>query len=297
MYFEISHLHLEEAFLTTTSLPFGLQARAGYMNAAFGRQNPRHVHTWNFVNPPLSHTRFMGEEHFSGLGAETSVLFPLPWFLTVGLQAFDTKPKAHLRTASFGTSDYTKTGKFDGPEDCVYIGRIKNFFALSHDWSLNIGLSAAIGHSPFSPDGRSEVFGSDIYLKWRPISSGRDAVAVALTLEYIGRRAQIPSDVLLDHGGYAQVDVQSSRQWMFGLRGGYTGLLEPVDGSVLELDDQQWRTGFSVTHMPTHFSRVRMQYDLGNFTPSGVGTGNNEIYHAVFFQVEVGIGKHAAHSF
>src|SRR5207237_566898 len=39
----------EEAFLQTTSLPWGLQVKGGQFFAAFGRNNPQHPHTWDFV--------------------------------------------------------------------------------------------------------------------------------------------------------------------------------------------------------------------------------------------------------
>ena len=181
MNFEISHLHLEEAYITTLSLPINMQIRVGYMNAAFGRQNPQHLHTWNYVNPPLSHTRFMGEEHFSGLGVELSFLLPLPWYLFVGGQVLDTHPETAFRSTSFGTVDSTGSGKMDGLEDFLYLARIENFFAITDDWSLSWGLNGAWGQSPWVPDNRVDLYGTEIYLKWRPISSGREALAVAAT--------------------------------------------------------------------------------------------------------------------
>ena len=39
-----THVELEEAFLTTTSLPYGLQLEAGHFFTEFGRLNPRHSH-------------------------------------------------------------------------------------------------------------------------------------------------------------------------------------------------------------------------------------------------------------
>ncbi|HXU44112.1 MAG TPA: ABC transporter C-terminal domain-containing protein, partial [Thermoanaerobaculia bacterium] len=45
-----STVELEEAYATTTSLPAGLQLKAGQFFTEFGRLNPTHPHTWDFVD-------------------------------------------------------------------------------------------------------------------------------------------------------------------------------------------------------------------------------------------------------
>ena len=290
MNFEFGHLHLEEAYITTLALPLNMQARAGYMNVAFGRQNPQHLHTWNYVNPPLSHTRFMGEEHFSGLGAELSFLLPLPWYVTIGGQMLDSKPESALRSRSFGTVDFTDSGRLDGLEDFVYAARLDQFFALSDNWSLDWGFSGAWGQSPYVPDNRVDLYGTDVYLKWRPIASGMDALAVALSVEYLFRMTQVPGDLVQDHGGYAQLDMQFTRRWMIGVRGDYTDIVAGVTPDPEDIPERQWRGGTSVTFMPTHFSKLRLQYDVGQ-------EERHNTYHAAFLQLEVGVGEHMAHKF
>lgn len=47
-------VEVEEAFLQTTSLPWGLQAKGGQFFAPFGRINPQHPHVWDFADVPLS---------------------------------------------------------------------------------------------------------------------------------------------------------------------------------------------------------------------------------------------------
>ncbi|RME94555.1 MAG: hypothetical protein D6766_05520, partial [Verrucomicrobia bacterium] len=48
----------EEAYLESTALPWGLQLKAGQYYAPFGRINPMHPHTWDFVDLPLVIGRF-----------------------------------------------------------------------------------------------------------------------------------------------------------------------------------------------------------------------------------------------
>jgi hypothetical protein len=49
-----TNVELEEAYVTTTSLPAGLQLKAGQFFTDFGRLNPTHPHAWDFVDVPLA---------------------------------------------------------------------------------------------------------------------------------------------------------------------------------------------------------------------------------------------------
>src|SRR6266849_171715 len=73
-------VEVEEAFMQTTSLPFNLQLKAGQFFAAFGRLNPTHPHTWDFVDTPLVNGLFLGPDGLRGVGAQTSWTLPLPWY-------------------------------------------------------------------------------------------------------------------------------------------------------------------------------------------------------------------------
>lgn len=292
MNYELSHGHLEEAYLTTLSMPWDLQFRAGYFNAPFGRQNPRHLHNWNFVNPPLSHTRFMGEEHFSGAGAEISWLTPLPWYLAVKGAVFDTKPESNLRSASFAPVTFSESGKVDDTQDFVYVGRMETFFELSPDWSLSLAGSGAWGVSPYVEEGMVSLLGGDLYLKWRPVSSGMGYRAAALTLEYLVRDIQTPGDYVEDGGGYAQIDLYFSRNWLVSARYGNVDLAKGDTPDPAEIPEgYKQRASLALTWLPTHFSKVRLQYDLGR------DESDDFEYQALMLQFEVSAGEHGAHSF
>ncbi len=293
LYFQLSEAEIEEVFLTTLSLPLSLQARAGIMNAAFGRFNPRHLHQWTFVNPPLSHVRFMAEAHFRGAGAELSWLLPLPWYFTLAAQALMPSEELGFMSSTFGVIENSAAGRLESPADLVFVGRMENFFELTTDWSLLWGVSGALGRAwnPEAPEvnGRAGLLGTDLYLKWRPISSGDGDLALSLTLEAMLRRTPDRDGAVWDHGGYAQFDAQLSRRWMFGLR------LENVDD--LRMGDTApagggwaWRGGLVATFLPTHFSKLRLQTDIGR--ERGGETG-----FFVFLQAEVSAGEHGAHKF
>ena len=83
MAFGMWHLHMEEIYLTTTSLPLNLQLRAGKFKSDIGRHNPTHLHQWKFVLHPLANQFLFGSEGLSLPGAELSVLLPLPWYVEI----------------------------------------------------------------------------------------------------------------------------------------------------------------------------------------------------------------------
>jgi hypothetical protein len=55
-------IEVEEAVVTTTSLPAGFQVRAGIFRSAFGRQNGQHLHLQDFTRRPLINEAFLGAD-------------------------------------------------------------------------------------------------------------------------------------------------------------------------------------------------------------------------------------------
>ncbi len=73
-------VELEEAYLTSTSLPMGLQVKAGQFFTEFGRLNPTHPHSWDFVDQPLVNGRMFGPDGLRSAGARLSWLMPTNFY-------------------------------------------------------------------------------------------------------------------------------------------------------------------------------------------------------------------------
>src|SRR5258706_5168470 len=70
---------LEEGYLTFTTLPWGLQVKAGKMRAAFGKVNTLHNHVMPWTNRPLvTQNLVAGEEGISDAGVSLSRILPAP---------------------------------------------------------------------------------------------------------------------------------------------------------------------------------------------------------------------------
>jgi hypothetical protein len=276
-------VEIEEAYGTTLSLPWKLQVRAGQFLTRFGRINNSHPHTWAFLDQMLVLGKFFGGEGNRGLGAEVSWLTPLPWYVELVASATDAAGASTARSF-FGANDLGVRG----PGDLQYTLAAKQFFPLSDNWSLFWGLSAALGPNPTGRDNRSEIYGTDLYLKYRPITHGSYTI-VSLDAEYLVRRRQVPGGVLQDQGLYAYLFWRFARRWAAAAR------YEWVQGVANDPLDPEWtearqRLSANLTFWPTEFSRFRLQYSYDR--PEW-----RHPYHAVFLAVEFAVGAHGAHKF
>lgn len=288
--FSLVAVEVEEAYGTTLDLPGGLQIRAGQFLTRFGRINPTHPHTWDFVDQPFAIGRVFGSEGNRGLGAEISWLTPLPWFVELVASATGAGGEQSARSF-YGDRDLG----VESPLDLQYTTAVKQFFDLSDDLSLLWGLSAAFGPNGTGRANRSEVYGTDVYLKYRPISRASDTI-VSLQTEWLYRRRQVPGDVLADLTGYAQLFWRFARRWGTAARYELGTPALGLDGEVAaDPLDPEWtaarhRVAAALTFWPTEFSRLRAQVALDD--PSW-----EEPIWAAFLSLELITGAHGAHQF
>ncbi len=290
--FSLFGVEIEEAYATTLGLPGRLQLRLGQFLTRYGRLNPTHPHSWDFVDQPFSLGRVFGGEGNRGLGVELSWLLPLPWYVEI-LGSATGAAGASTNRSFFGDQDLG----VDNLDDFLYVVAIKQFFALSDDWSLYWGISGAFGPNGTGRDNASEVYGTDLYLKWRPISRGSFHV-VSLQTEWFYRRRQIPGDVLQDVSGYVQFFWRFVQRWAAAVRYEYGSPPWDDAGDVAEGDylDPKWldhrhRVTANVTFWPTEFSRFRLQGSVD------IPRWRDDPIWAFMLAVEFVTGAHGAHEF
>lgn len=283
-------VEIEEVYATTLGLPYGLQARFGQFLTRFGRINATHPHAWDFADQPFAIGRVFGGEGNRGLGVELSWLLPLPWYAELIGSATEAAGEGSARSF-YGADDLG----VESPADLLYVTALEQFFDLSHDWSLLWGLSGAFGPNSTGPDNRTEVFGTDLYLKYRPITR-TSHTSVGWQTELLYRRRQVPGEVLWDASGYSQIAVRFARRWGTAVR--YEAGSPAYDrGGDVAIDplDPDWtrfrhRVSANLTHWPSEFSRFRLQ---GSRDMGGAG----EPIWAAFLAAEVVVGAHGAHTF
>jgi len=217
---------------------------------------------------------------------EVSWLTPLPWYTEIILA--ETQANGASTAVSFYGADDLGV---KSPKDLETTLALKQFHALSSDWSLAMGLSAALGPNPTYRGAESYVLGGDLYLKYRPISRQSPTV-VSLTAEVLTRRRETPRGWLADSGLYAQVVWRFAERWATGARYDFAS---GVRGDYIQAEadwvSNRHRGTADLTFYPTEFSRLRVQgsADVPTWQPSPI--------YAAFLAFEVAVGAHGAHAF
>ncbi|HJQ85490.1 MAG TPA: hypothetical protein VKA21_15490 [Candidatus Binatia bacterium] len=293
-----TEVELEEVYLTTTALPWNLQAKAGQFFTEFGRQNPQHPHAWEFVDQPLVLGRMFGPEGLRNPGTRLSWLAPTPFYS----ELFLTAQNSHGGTAfSFRNADDALFGRppvdrpVRDPGDLLYTPRYAASFDLTDSQTIVTGVSGAFGPNASGTDTRTEIYGGDVFWKWKPPSQAGGFPFVSVQAEALGRRYEagatdgLPRETLRDWGGYAQVVYGFVQRWTAGLRGDWVSGDRGVFGPDENRADR-FRVSPAVTFYPSEFSKIRLQYNYDH----GQLLGDDS---SVWVQLEFLLGAHAAHKF
>ncbi len=283
-------IELEEAFARTTSLPAGLQVKAGKFLTGFGRINPTHAHTWAWVDQPVIASRLLGPDGMRSTGAQVGWLVPTPFYsqVTMGVQNANDESLASFNGEAGGhhhgedePDEEVAVGGYPRAYDeevrnlgdLLWSARVDGFVPTGDNAGLAVGVSGALGPNPASPDG-TRLYGADLRWKWTP--PGRAWNYVAITTEVMGRNyateaftavplgpdgvpasgdetaVAVEGTTLKDWGLYAQIEWGFRPGWSAGLRGEYaTG-----SGETVHTDEED--VEFSRQDDPLRDDRIRI---------------------------------------
>lgn len=305
-----TEVELEEAYLQTVSLPANLQVKAGQFFANFGRQNPQHPHTWAFVDQPIILGRAFGPDGLRNIGTQLSWLVPTPFYTEAFLGILDSQGGTAFGFRNEGEDDGTGVNRFrgratvsrnlNGPEDLLFVPRLASSFELGDSQTLVVGASAAFGPNDTGTDRRTEIYGADIYWKWKPAHADAGFPFVSWQTEVLYERFKagadplaptpLPAETLRDWGFYSQVLWGFKPRWVAGLRGEYANGNTGADDANDAFRGERTRISPVLTFYPSEFSKIRLQYNYDH----GELFGNE---HSIWMQMEFLLGAHGAHKF
>lgn len=253
----------EEAYVESLGLP-SLTLKGGKFLAALGKENQTHRHAWPFIDATLAHQALIGDEGFGDVGVSGSWLLPLPSFVELTGQAFNSDDPA-----IFGSPT---------PEDWAGLGSLKLLLDLNDDTTFDVQASYLGGHN--ATDDLTWFGNVAANLKWRHDESH----AVIVAGELLHREVASTPLASLDAQGGASgwVQWQFARRWWIQGRGELLGLTAPVPAVR--------KYSALLALAPTEFSGWRLQYDW-------IEANVNDPEHRLTLQLNVTLGVHPAHSY
>ncbi|MBF0105698.1 MAG: hypothetical protein HQM16_10270 [Deltaproteobacteria bacterium] len=257
-------LEVEEAFITTLTLPLNLQIRAGKFRARLGRENTQHLDQKHFADYSRLRRYFLGNEGLTDLGAELSVLLPVSWFSELSFDFMQ------------GRNDVS----FDSPrkQDFLYVGHWANSFNLTTNLTMQVGVSGAFGNN-VTVRKLTQIYAGDLYLRWRP----HERRGFKWETEYYYRSLEGAVATAKEGGVTTSMVYQFARRFEAGARFDAIGFPEDAFS--------QYQVSPILTFVATEFFRLRGQY---NFLHTD-GAGKKQ--HEAFLQLMFNMGPHGAHSF
>ena len=158
-----------------------------------------------------------------------------------------------------------------------------------------------IGPNNSGPSASTQIYGFDLYWKWKSATAHQGFPFVSFQTEALYRRYEaaerisaeeptvtLPAETLKDQGVYSQVMWGIKPRVVAGLRGEFAGGDAAAFDTALRAD--RFRLSPNLTWYPTEFSKVRLQYNYDD--REGIGSD-----HSAWVQFEFLLGAHAAHKF
>src|SRR5437762_1879679 len=303
-----TEVEVEEAFMQTTNLPFGLQLKGGQFFAAFGRLNPMHPHVWDFADDALVHGRLLGPDGLRGVGAQISWTLPTPWYSQLIVASQNGRGSTGFSFRNPGDNGIffdreTTDREARGLQDFVWIPRWENSVDLSPTQVMLAGVSGAFGSNETGANARTQIYGGDLFYKWKSAHAEGGFPFVKWQTEMMYRRFEAGrgvdesfpvAETFHDWGLYSQVLWGFRKGWVAGVRGDYFHM---QDSRFTDDPDRQsrWRISANLSWYPTEFSKLRLQYNH-DFLESNFFLADREV-DSVFLQFEFILGAHGAHKF
>ncbi len=328
--FTPSGVELEEAFMTTTSLPYGLQVKAGHFLSEFGLVNATHPHAWDWIDQPIINTRLFAGDGMRAPGARVAWLLPVGWFseVTGGIQNSDEGATTTSFLAGQGIGGRPGTDRsVRAMKDMLYLARWENFVELGNDVGVKAGVSGLHGPNTTGSQAETWIYGADMKLRWRPQDNFRGWPFLIWQTEVMKRdysadssgatapsaaagnqlaispasasldptaSAALGADILRDYGFYSQLLYGFHYGWATGVRVEYaSGSSQSVGGRENDpYRDDRFRFSPLLVWHPSEFSRLRLQYNYDDARHL-----DGRAAHSVWLGAEILYGTHPAHKY
>ncbi|MBI5020996.1 MAG: hypothetical protein HZB59_06135 [Ignavibacteriales bacterium] len=260
---------LEEAYITTLDLPYGLQLRAGKFRMAFGKINSIHPHALPFIDLPAIYENYLGESlNDAGLSASWIIPNPLDFYQELTFEL----TSGNIETPTFYHNSSSKY---------LMLVHLKNFWDLSDNSTFELGLSGING--PNKNNYSTSIGGLDLTYKWKPLRYNTYH-SFQWQTEILFCKKKLSKDISTKSVGfYSFITYQLSRRWFLTGRVDYSNT--PDYSSTIDR-----AISGTVGWYATEFQKIEFQLSGrdSNYQPNSF-----ELWMRWIFV----IGSHAAHQY
>lgn len=303
--------HIENAWVQTRSLPFGLQARAGRFASQIGYLNELHPHADDFTERPLLYRGFLGG-HWYDDGLRLNWTAPTPFYLRLGAEVFSGKklvPEATADSTSRVTTLNMKMGNDMGKSGSwqwglSHINNRREAVVEAHDTSAE-GHDHSHGHSHSHAavfSGR-RMWVSDLVWKWAPDGNNRNQ-QLRLNWEYaqISGINRFAGSSMRHSASYVGAVWKFNSAWELGVRTDRLRVHKPEEhGGEIEFGKGRLKeNAIMIAYKPTHMQTLRLQLTqqrASGATEEGKAIFANPARRSIQLQYVIGFGAHGAHSY
>jgi hypothetical protein len=302
---DLEKVSIEQAYLTATSLPWGLEVRLGRFLMPVGKQNTTHRHDLHTVDYPYAIQRFFGEEGLKGTGIYASRIFaPFGFYQEVILTMVDRFGEADEGVAP---TIVPVNKKLDG---LGYSGRLRNYWDINEASNVELSFSGVTGKreqpvfflsdvAPFATPARQTILGTDFTYRWRPLQQGlyKSFILQAELMRQLNEkdpRLALPAGVTAADFSYGGPDRNFTGAYVFAryqvTRRGYLGgRLDTIQDEGAAGRTSTAASGY-LEYFPSEFSKLIAGYE--RYSPAEGSATNRILLQAAF-----ALGPHKPHPF
>jgi len=304
---------LEELYATILrGLPLGTVLRAGKYRVDFGKLNLLHPHAYSFLDTPLVHQQFLGEEGLNDIGLNLNWQVPFgESSLTISgnllkgdfAEPHEDEHDHGEETASASLSTWLRRGAFRALQDeaetdaevetALGTSERVALFVPTGEWAgVEVGVNALQGTLDELTDRRVDLLGADFKYRWAPDKYR----SLTVQGEWIRSEREVLHEDDPDAGGpeiervdstgyFAFLDWRLRQRWNLGAIVERTGLAEEADVTV---ERAGLFAGFALMEETTMVRLLLRRTDGDEFP---------EPFNEAILQLVFSLGPHKAHWF
>jgi len=293
-----SVVELEQAYIHTKDLPYGLSVKAGQYFLDFGEENSHHPDDWDFVDVPFLITRLFGGDKLRSQGIQFAWQLPFASRSTLSLGA--SNPSGETATSFLYKKGESMAGHtlqardVSGLNDLLYSLKWSNqFSANTSTHQIGFGTSVLFGPNATGDSTDTQIFGLNFDWAWYGNAQSQKPRFNWRT-EWMLRRYEAGDkntsshEILRDYGIFSQAVWNLDNDWALGLRA------EFADGNKSNFNDplrnNRKRFSVNVTHPLSKSVKWRLQYNR-DLDDNLNGNNANSVWLQVVFQA----GAHHKH--